>query len=153
MNIEELSQRLKDVLWSDELLKVLPEVGWNDGGCRSLMRAFQLWLGSENTVPYQIVKTIDQHHSEHALVRVGAWFLDGDGISTHLQLLLRWHIEEGFENVIIRPFKPDLEPAHTDGELPYYISEAHIHELIRMLDRNINKKNLLSHLRSYKGWE
>ena len=42
MNIVDLSYQLKKTLWTDEALSLLPDCGWNDGGCRSLMRVSAL---------------------------------------------------------------------------------------------------------------
>lgn len=148
MNITDVSYRLKHVLWSDEALALIPDFGWTDGGCRSLMKAFLLWLGPNELRPYQIVKTHEQHHSEHAFVQVGRWFLDGDGVSGFYEMQYRWRFEEGFSDVIIRPFNPEDEPDHVNGDQPFYIEDDRIHALVRLLDRHFDKSEVLGILRS-----
>lgn len=141
-SINQFSNRLKKFLYQEHIFNVLPEIGWLDGGCRSLMKVLQLWLG-EHVETYQIVKQLDQQHSEHALVRVGEYFIDGDGVSTLEELIRRWYEEEGFSNVIIRPFNPLTEPVHINGEEPFYIEEDVIVYLVSELDKYFSKENVL----------
>lgn len=143
MTLVDFSYRLKKRLWSDEVLALIPHFGWNDGGCRSLMKAFVLWFDSEELRTYQIVKSPDHYHSEHAFVRIGDWFLDGDGVSGFNQMEHRWLYEEGLARVIIREFDPDTEPVHTNGEVPLYIADDLIEKLVRFLDEHFDKNEVL----------
>lgn len=143
MNIVDFSYRLKNVLWSDETLALIPDFGWNDGGCRSLMRAFIIWFDSEELRTYQIVTSPDHYHSEHAFVRIGDWFLDGDGVSGFDEMEHRWLFEEGFPSVIIREFDPDTEPVHVNGDEPSYIAEERIGELVRLLNAHFHRDEIL----------
>lgn len=147
MNITDLNYRLKRVLWSDEALALLPECGWNDGGCRSLMKAFSLWFGRDELRTYQIVKIEEQKHSEHAFVQVGNWFLDGDGVSGLYKMEHRWLFEERLPGVIIREFDPDTEPDHVNGDQPFYIEDDRIHALVQLLDRHFDKNEVLETLK------
>jgi hypothetical protein len=142
-----LNYQLKQVLWSDEALALIPDFGWNDGGCRSLMKAFLLWLGRDELRTYQIVKTPEQHHSEHAFVQVGPWFLDGDGVSGFAQMKYRWQFEERLPDVVIREFNPETEPDHVNGDQPFYIEDDRIHALVRLLDQHVDKDELLEVLK------
>ena len=146
-----LGEELKDFLFSNEVISLLPHCGWLDGGCRSLMKALQLWLGEENAQPFQLVKDITQEHSEHALVKVGKYFIDGDGISTYTEVYTRWFIEEGFSKVFIKPFNPTTEPPHitsSNVEEPYYIEDESINKLVTLLDNHFQKELLLQLLQS-----
>lgn len=147
MNITDLSYRLKQVLWSDEALALIPDFGWNDGGCRSLMKAFLLWLGRDELRTYQIVIKPEQHHSEHTFVQVGRWFLDGDGVSGFAQMQHRWLFEERLPGVIIRQFDPDAEPDHVNGDQPFYIKDDRIQTLVQLLDQQFDKDDLLALLK------
>ncbi|MCR6108650.1 hypothetical protein HXA32_20475 [Salipaludibacillus agaradhaerens] len=138
-----MSYKLKRVLWSEEALSLLPGCGWNDGGCRSLMKAFIIWLGPDHARSYQIVKDSEQGCSEHAFIRIGLWFLDGDGVSGLDQMFYRWRFEEGLSDIIIREFDPETEVDHTNGEKPFYIRHDHILKLVEILDRHFNKKEFL----------
>ena len=143
MNTSKLNQQLKDVLWTDEVLTLLIDVGWNDGGCRSLMKSFLFWFDSEMVIPYQIVKSPDERHSEHVLVRIGQVFLDGDGVSTESELIDRWKYEERLGNVVLREFDPSREPAHKNGEQPYYVSDSSIQQIVEYLEKKLNKDEIL----------
>lgn len=143
MNVVDLSYKLKRVLWSNDALSLLPGCGWNDGGCRSLMRAFRIWLGPDNVRTYQIVKKPEQLHSEHVFIRIGDRFLDGDGVSGSYQMEYRWRFEERLPVVIIREFDPETEPDHVNGEKPFYIGDSHINQLVKLLDHHFNKEEIL----------
>ncbi|MCA1012805.1 hypothetical protein [Halobacillus halophilus] len=148
MDIADFSYQLKNVLWSEEALSLIPDFGWNDGGCRSLMKAFMIWFGSDSLRTYQIVKEPDQFHSEHAFVRLGDWFLDGDGVSGLLEMKHRWLYEEGFSAVIIREFDPETEPNHSNGEEPHYIHPALIRKLVQILDKHFHHQEVYALLQS-----
>ena len=108
---------------------------------------FQLWFGSDNVRTYQIVKSQEQHHSEHALIRIGNYFLDGDGVSREEQLVYRWITEEYFPAVVLREFDPYTEPDCTSGEEPFYISDDGVEQLVRLLDRDFDKNEILDLLK------
>lgn len=142
-NRKEFHKAFKEFLWEDDKLALLSGCGWNDGGCRSLMRALNQWLGSDQVKTYQIVKSHNEVHSEHALIKVGEYFVDGDGVSTHDELYTRWIDEEGLPSVIVRPFEPELEPNSLSGEEPYYINDNKNQQLIKLLNETFNKENVL----------
>lgn len=136
----------KEFIWQDHLVELLHGCGWLDGGCRSLMKAIQLWLDNELVKPYQIVKVREHTHSEHALIRLGNCYIDGDGISTYNGLYQRWRRVERFPHVYIRPFNPLEEPANdrtNPPEEPFYIEEASIKKIAKELDRYFDKEALV----------
>lgn len=132
-----------DFLWTNEMMSLLPGFGWNDGGCRSLMRALKEWLDSPFLKTYQIVKYENEEHSEHALIRIGEYFIDGDGVSTYDQLYERWLYEEDLPSVIIRPFEPETEPSSIGGEEPYYIDYTEHKKLMNKLEEKFDKRNII----------
>ncbi|MCA1064631.1 hypothetical protein QTG56_23780 (plasmid) [Rossellomorea sp. AcN35-11] len=155
--IKELHENLKIFLYRKDVFELLEEAGcgWLDGGCRSLMKAIALWLGEEHITYYQIVKHPNDNHSEHALIKVGNFFLDGDGISTYDEMLHRWLTEElvGIRNGIlyIQMFNPGTEPPHKPtGEKPFYIEEDKILLLSAKLEETFDKENVLKTLKEQR---
>ncbi len=143
-SIDELSEGFREFLYRPENLNLLPECGWLDGGCRSLMTAIRLWLGTDITTPYQIVKEEQEAHSQHVIAKVGKYFIDGDGISITDDLIDRWLYIEKLPRVILRSFDPNEEPNDTYGEEPFYIDDNNIITLVQNLDNEFNKENVLT---------
>ncbi|GAF21050.1 hypothetical protein JCM19047_720 [Bacillus sp. JCM 19047] len=114
------------------------------------MKAFLLWFDSNQAVPYQIVITPGQYHAEHAFVRIGDWFLDGDGVSTFDAMVDRWRYEEGLPCVFVRKFNPETEPDDCNGEHPLYISDKSIQKLVQILDSQFDKETILELLKNSK---
>lgn len=147
-NRKTFNKAFKKFIWQDHLLNLLPGCGWNDGGCRSLMKAFQIWLASENLQTYQIVQRKEDLHSEHALIHLGVCFIDGEGLSTYQALYKRWRYTESFPSVYIRRFNPDTEPpyinnANTIIEEPFYMDLISIDRLVKELDDSFDKQALM----------
>lgn len=142
IKIRKLSRELNSFLFSEELLDLLPGCGWNDGGCRSLMKAMTIWLG-EVAEPYLIVSQKHHQHASHAFVRIGNYFVDGDGISTRQALYQRWRRAEHFPSVYIKPFNPLTEPNTRSGETPFYIEDSGIIQLIDLLQNKFDKNYIL----------
>lgn len=141
--IRKFNETLKAFLYQENVLDLLPDCGWLDGGCRSLMRALRFWLGEENTTPFLIVKRREDQHAEHAIVKVGEYFLDADGASTRHALYKRWRKVERLPRVFIRTFDPDKEPAHQNGEEPFYIEEDSIVKLVGLLAERFDRSKVL----------
>ena len=97
--------------------------GWLDGGCLILADALVEWLG-EGAEPYFLIggtsgsdgRPVDW--PEHALVRYGDIYLDGDGESSEEALLKRWAEEEGIEEGWLAPSTEDLRKASLEGGIP-----------------------------------
>lgn len=147
MNIYEsksnFNKAYKEFIWQEQLVELLHGCGWNDGGCRSLMKACQIWLKGENVQPYQIVKSKEKLHSEHAFIKVGNYYLDGDGLSTHKRLYQRWRYDEGLSHVFIRPFNPEIEPDNSNGEEPFYVERESIQLIATALQEAFDKKKFV----------
>lgn len=143
-SIKRFNKALQRFLYTGRVIRLLPYCGWTSGGCRSLMKAMITWLSKDNVLTYQIVKNHEDNHSEHAFVKAGNFFIDGDGISTNDELIHRWLYEEGLSSVVIREFNYITEPIHKNGEKPYYISEESINTLAKLLDERFNKQNVFS---------
>ncbi|MEK4487966.1 hypothetical protein MHH81_20880 [Psychrobacillus sp. FSL H8-0484] len=140
------NKAFKEFIWQPHLVDLLDGCGWMDGGYRSLMKAFQLWLSDEDIQTYQIVKRRDCLHSEHALIRLGSCYLDGDGLSSYQALYQRWRYVERFPHVYIRVFEPKTEPANLAMKLPeepFYIKEESIELIAKELDATFDKKALV----------
>lgn len=145
MGIGEISESLHDALYDGAGYGLLSDdgCGWLDGGCRSLMRALMSLLG-DAAVPYQVVRSPEQKHSEHVLVRVGHWYLDGDGVSSEEELVRRWHEDEGFGTVVLRRFDPDREPPDENGRPGFLLNDEKVGRLARLIDDRVGRGVLLS---------
>lgn len=151
MTINKLSDKFYSFLWSNEVLgETTPKIngiiicGWNDGGCRSLMRAIKLWLG-EAAETYQIVTDENIHHSNHALCKVGSYFIDGYGIHSENEKKKIWKEEEGLDPIILRPFDFSTEP-DDGGEEPFYYEEYFIQKLKDLLEHSFEKETFIKAL-------
>ena len=65
----------------DEEEVVLRSGDWNSGPCWDLAAALRLWLGSAASIDTIAI---------HGAVRIGAWYLDGDGLSSPSRFKRRW---------------------------------------------------------------
>lgn len=145
----EWSANFKNFTLEDEQLNLLPNFGWLDGGCRSLMKALIIWFNDDKVRPYQIAITPFPSHGEHGLVRVGDLYIDGDGIATKEMLIDRWQNQYLDHRVYLNAFVPENEPSSNDQE-PFYIEDFKIKELVKHLNARYNKNEVLSLLLSYK---
>lgn len=135
---------LREFLYEPQQLDLLPDCGWLDGGCRSLMKALKQWLGEENVQTFMLVKNPEDEHAEHVFLKVGDYFIDGDGTSNFKRMQERWIKEEHFSNVIIKPFNPDEEPSHKQsGNEPFYIEDHLVQELVQRLNERFSKDETL----------
>lgn len=151
MAIHQLSDKLYSFLWANEVLsETTPKIndiiicGWNDGGCRSLMKAIKLWLG-DAAKPYQMVTDENIHHSNHALCKVGSYFIDGYGIHNENEKKKIWKEEEGLDPIILRPFD-FLDEPDDNGEEPFYYEEKFIQNLVDLLDQSFKKEDVIKEL-------
>lgn len=129
-------------IWQERLVNLLEGCGWNDGGCRSLMKANLLWLAGEDVKTYQIVRSKERLHSDHAFVKIGSYYLDGNGFATHKRLYQRWRYEEGLPSVFIRPFNPETEP-EWNGEEPFYVAKRSIELIAGALEERFDRKKVI----------
>jgi hypothetical protein len=137
------SRAFHNFLYTQKPLALLPGCGWNERGCRSLMSALLIWFGPDLTKPVYITKREEDRHAEHALIQIGCYYIDGDGVSSHRQLVKRWLSVERLPSVIVRPFNTAEEPNHHSGEETYYIDEQNIEKLVKLIDSRFNKENVL----------
>lgn len=150
MSINQLSDQFYSFIWSNYVLRETTPTsngiilfGWNDGGCRSLMKAVMLWLGDE-AIPYQIVTDESIRHSNHALCKVGNYFIDGQGIHSKSEKIKIWK-EEGIDPIILRPFDVKNEPNNGDEE-PFYYEDFLINKMAELLDIHFDKNEFLRQL-------
>jgi hypothetical protein len=142
-SIPKFSKIFHDFLYQKSIFDLLEVCGWLDGGCRSLMKVLQIWLGEENVQTYQIVVDPEEHHSSHVFIKLGNYFIDGDGVSTRKKLHKRWIEEEHLPAVYIRPFNAITEPLNSDGEENFYISNESILHLVSELNIFFDKECVL----------
>lgn len=140
---KEFGKQLRKFLYGKRNMSLLPDCGWLDGGCRSLMKALQIWLDEENVNTYAIMSEENEEHCDHAFIKVGELFIDGDGVSTEKEMYERWLYEEMLPEVYIYPFDPINEPPSEDGTLPVYISEEAIQTLVNRLEKRFDKRHVL----------
>lgn len=126
-----------EFIWSQEVVKLVPKMGWHDGGCRTLMSAIRMWLGRNETKVYQVVKNPEELHSEHVLVKVGNWFLDGYGVSKYDDIINTFVIAEGFARPVLREFDPSYEPMYQQRK-NYYAPSYVIWTLANLLQERFD---------------
>lgn len=98
----ELSRRIKQAARSDRLYELLApwQCGAFDGGCLMVADALHQLFGGELVGMLGYNWVYAQHGGptdsgwDHALVRIGDYYLDGDGFSTRQTLRRRWYAKE-----------------------------------------------------------
>jgi hypothetical protein len=124
---------LHDFLYREDNFKLVSDAvasGWLDGGCLILADALAEWLG-EGAEPYFLIgsssgadgKPVDW--PEHALVRYGDLYLDGDGASSEDVLLQRWAEQEGVEEGWLTPATNELRERGMAGGIPEDAAVSH----------------------------
>lgn len=123
------TQKFKRFLWSSAQVKLIPEFGWNDGGCLILAMALREW--SRNELVIQAVwreqkplKPIIQHfvcYSDKT-----DRYIDADGVMTKQGLLL-WkmanleHVPDCYVNADF-----SIELVIKEGEIPHDLNASSI---------------------------
>jgi hypothetical protein len=146
-SVDDFTRLFKATIQSNEGYALLPGCGWLDGGCRSLMKAVVRWLGKDVTETWALRFSKKSKAIEHALVKVGNFFIDGDGASDLETFIKRWIYEEHAPGVILDRYDFDREPAEN---VPFYISDAGIDTLVAMISKNIDKNDALAILTGTK---
>lgn len=126
-----LGRCLKVALWTNAALGLLPDCGWNDGGCAILAQALQR-LGKVGDLT-GVWQTGPWHGNfcnpalQHVVLQVGPYYLDGDGVSTGKVLLDRWRQRERLQGAYLRVFLPDwFQPKVTTAGIPVALSRVHL---------------------------
>jgi hypothetical protein len=113
---------LRDFLYREDNFALVNEAtggGWLDGGCQILADALVQWLG-EGAESYYLVAGSNgvRDFPEHALVRYGDVYLDGDGASSEGVLLARWEQEEHIEGGWLTLATDELRGTGWEGGIP-----------------------------------
>lgn len=95
----DLNRRIKQAARSDRLYELLApwQCGAFDGGCLMVADALHQLFGGElvGLMGYDWINAqrrgSTDSHWQHALVRIGGYYLDGDGFSTRQTLRRRWY--------------------------------------------------------------
>lgn len=112
--MDSLLFKLKTALNSNEAYSILDGIGdtWLSGGCFLLAKVlFKMIPKSKLIILMGNGKTQKEIQPQHALVQVGNYFIDGDGVSTKDALIKRWETLEGILNIKIEPFEPSKHKA------------------------------------------
>lgn len=94
MNAKELGNKIKRAVRSkdgEEILDYYRLNLWTEGGCWALAKAIHRKFGGKlfaMTDP-GIQKPFDKH-AQHVVVKIGSYYLDGDGAQTKDELVERW---------------------------------------------------------------
>lgn len=105
---------------NNNLYKILiDEVGSGpmDGACVALAMALKKFLGTGEVM--SVIGTWNGHtQAQHAVLKVGGVYIDGDGPADEKKLLRRLEREEDIKDGALRPFKAsDLDEAPRDPKL------------------------------------
>ena len=126
MQIPWTTRDLKRGLWREAGVRIIEQMdcGWCDGLCCILARAFLEVLGP---TAHLMMLGCQNHPVDHVLVLFRGAYLDGDGVSTGLQLLRRWQLRELQPHPYLRPFDADLVRAADIPDDPRIVAAtAHI---------------------------
>jgi len=98
-------RKLRRVLRSKRGWKILEhwDCGWTDGGCLVLAKALRLWLGCG-----KVSGVWEGSIQHHAVLSVGQWIIDGDGISAKRGFARLWGKREGYVNARLGDFNFDV---------------------------------------------
>lgn len=125
------SRRLRDALWTETMLNLLPDCGWNDGGCLILADALTILATDMLCRPMAVVGRHGQSWHRivhHALIEVTVdgrrWYVDGSGITDARALLHRWEHTEGLERPeLLERSQSDVEDLPQDLPLSARIAD------------------------------
>jgi len=86
-DLQEFGDAVRDLVWRDDVIELLPEGDYGAGGCWALARAIQEFLGP----PAELWAIASNYNLvEHVVVRYGDVYLDYDGASTERKLIARF---------------------------------------------------------------
>ena len=121
----DLNRALRRLLGGTAAYALLPDdyVSWFAGGCRILAEAMCHWLDLDESALWAVGTS--GVPVQHVVVRVGTYFLDGDGISFAETLLRRWRRREGLQGAWLHPLGDTTPPVDipTDIETSRRIAE------------------------------
>ena len=143
-NLVRLSRDLKQVLRSNAALSILDPwgVGWTDGGCLVLANALRRWLDAGDVMGVWEPVPLGDDIQHHAVLTVGDWLLDGNGVSSDGGLLKKWGCQTLRGGVELREFDWDVAQdtgVETDPDME--------DEVVRLLDSEFNRTAVLEALK------
>lgn len=148
-NLKEISDEFYDFIWSDEVFKrAIPmeiPVGWNDGGCFSLMIALKLWLG--DAVKTYKIKVDGSDVIHHGFVIINNLYIDGQGINSRDRFCDIWENEEMLKNIEVSEFNIFNEKLDRDS---VYFDMQYILNLCDCLEERFGKDNFLEVINNIK---
>jgi hypothetical protein len=116
--IHHISSRIRRAARSDELYEILApwDCGAFDGGCLMVADALRKLFGVGELVGLMGYAWVNaqrggptEPHWQHALLQLGDYFLDGDGVSTRQTLRRRWYRDE-LTYITGFMVMPDIDP-------------------------------------------
>jgi hypothetical protein len=135
-----LCARLRRELWHGAAFGLLPKLsdpwscGWLDGYCCILAEALLLWVSGAGEPVVRMVRPRlmmlagEGKAFDHVVLQlVGRWFLDGDGVSSRRELLLRWQTREGLRAPRLLDFDEQVLAASKtprDAETSHWVADC-----------------------------
>jgi hypothetical protein len=94
-------RKLRRVLHSRKGWRILECWGcsWTDGGCLVLAKALCLWLGEG-----KVAGIWEGRIQHHAVLSIGRWIVDGDGVADSGSFLKLWSEREGYVGTKLADF-------------------------------------------------
>jgi hypothetical protein len=83
---------------------------WDSGNCWTLAQSLHDWIGSRSSMRWVVGR--DPHRSpialpQHVVLKIGNFYLDGNGVYTEKELLGWWRDLEQFVDLSIKPFSAE----------------------------------------------
>jgi|ERR1035437_910768 hypothetical protein len=129
----------KKVQREAEEFKVYDSQIWTCGPCACLAKALCTWIGKDVSI-YALCQKNESSEAFHLLVRVGDFYLDGDGVSSSEEIFKRWS-KNLVEDLTLVPFENHMWPQ--DFYSARYEELHVIRPLIKMMERGLDRSSFM----------
>lgn len=110
---------------------------WDSGGCWTLAQALHDWLGPKTSLHWVVGWDPKKGYGpvpQHVVLKIGNFYIDGNGIYTANELLEWWRDIELYRSLSMRPF--DSEEA---GRLSIHCKSVMREQLVADFERHLEK--------------
>lgn len=107
-HLQEFAADLIDYLYAPDKGAKIDEYGmWDMGNCWTLAQSLHDWIGSRSRMFWVAGRDPKRHLGalpQHVVLKLGNFYLDGNGLYTEKELLSWWEDLEQFVDLSIKPF-------------------------------------------------